>query len=799
MWRALQLQKPAATHAITQAAAKTTAHRVANTAARLFVAAKPARWPFVPARSFSASSGSDAASQSSAVALAPAPAPAAEPAAEEEEIAAQLDDPAHSVEPEPEAPRKVVHYRAFIATSEWQRIEDDHLLPPGLAIKMDFDTGDKFARIRQPEPPAAPAAAAASSEPATEARATDAAAAAAPAAAEASASSLDAPTDAASADGSDAASAPTSATAGKLPQHTQANTKAPKAARPRPGTRGFSTQAGGRAVVLPVFPTPSAEFLAARAPMPEFGKGRPVISVAPMVDVTDRHYRYLLRLISKHTLLYTPMIVDNALQRAPHAHALYTEHRAMEHPVVAQLGGNEAESMARAAKILEAQGFQAVNINVGCPAPSAIGHAYGACLMSDPTFPRVCRAMVDAVRVPVTVKCRIGLNKDESWEFFEAFIRRCYTEGGIRHFVIHARKALLNLKSAGKNLTVPPLNYSFVYRLKQAYPDCIIELNGGVDSLDAAAEHLAQGVDGVMFGRLAWKQPYVFSGVDQRFFGEKEPPLSRKEVAEKYLAYVEEEWERNQREIREFEEKNAAALAKARSEFPAEADAASAAAPEALPTPDPLVAAAVAADAAVSASSLPAGAKERTKASSAASETVPGLRHGQPMLSLVAPAPLDPRQLLRPIGYLYTHEPGYRRFRLLFEEGLLRHRDWSLRHIVERAMAAVEPPPLREWGTKDAGFEYCAQAKAEMDAARLALSQGGQAAAARAHAQGKKHALDFINSANGSNGAAASAAAAATAGDKADESLCAELAATSLKAADGETQCSAASAASAAP
>jgi tRNA-dihydrouridine synthase A len=716
---------------------------------------------------------------------------------------------------------------------------------------MDFDTDVKYARLITPQQP--PAAAAAAERPAAanaDAPAGEPAAAAAAVETEADAlaeltGAAASMTSAAALESSAAASSSSqsssssdvanNAAAGKLPQHTQANKKATKASKKPSGTRNFHT---GRATLLPVFPTPSAEFLAARAPMPVFGqKGRPVISVAPMVDVTDRHYRYMFRLISRHTLLYTPMIVDNALQRAPHAATLYTDHQAMEHPLVAQLGGNEAASMARAAKICEAQGFQAININVGCPAPSAIGHAYGACLMSDPDFHLVCRAMVDAVKIPVSVKCRIGLNKEESWEFFEAFIQRCYEQGGIRHFIIHARKALLNLKSAGKNLTVPPLNYDFVYRLKKEYPDCVVELNGGVESLEAAAVHVEKGgVDGVMFGRLAWKQPYLFSGVDQKFYGSTEQPLTRLEVVEKYLAYVEKEWEKNVKEIAEFEARHAAAIAEATAEAKRDPAAAVAKAVAALNKQAPpvqqqqqqehgseeakeqqvqpplpslhqqpqqnhseLVAAAVAADAAVS-------------AAQAAGIPMPGLRHGDTYLSRFAPHQLDPRQLLRPLGYLYTHEPGYRRFRLLFEEGLLRHKDWPLRHIVERAMAAVEPPPPREWGPKDSGYEYSAAAKAEMDAARLALAQGGAAAAARAHAQGKTHALDFINggleSAKGASAPGASIVAAAVAASASAssasvsklsaaevESLSAQLAASTLSATDGEAQCSAAAAA----
>jgi tRNA-dihydrouridine synthase A len=538
-----------------------------------------------------------------------------------------------------------------------------------------------------------------------------------------------------------------------------------------------------------------------------------------MVDVTDRHYRYMMRLITKHTLLYTPMIVDNALIRAPHAHALYTEHQAMEHPLVAQLGGSDAGSLARAAQICQAQGFQAININVGCPAPSASGHSYGACLMSQPDFPLAVRAVTQAVTIPVSIKCRIGLNKEESYEFFRNFVRQCHTLGGVQHFIIHARKAMLNLKSAGKNLTIPPLNYDFVYRLKEEFPHLHVELNGGVETLDQVAEHLARGVDGVMLGRAAWKQPYTFSGVDARFYNDPTPPLTRKQVAEEYLLYVEREWERNVREIAEFHAKHGLSVDGAAPVAAATVDGQSA-----------QVHAAVAADAA----NIEAQSSSQRTAASASEESNGGLRHGESYLSQLCPAALDPRTLLRPIGYLYTHEPGYRRFRLLFEEGLLHHRDWTLRHILERAMAAVEPPPARDWGVKDAGshhsgratharararsaqlsrcqggsdgarrssqsayvfvhdhffcrfsYEYTAAAKAEMDRAREALAAGGPAAAARAaahaqHARNHPSAADRAAGAAGANGHAAA---------DADVSV-----SVSLASVDGESQCSAASA-----
>jgi len=425
----------------------------------------------------------------------------------------------------------------------------------------------------------------------------------------------------------------------------------------------------------PWFPTPSPAFLAARAPLPKALSGsrsidgavpqplkdrEPVISVAPMVDVSDRHFRSLIRMLSKRVVLYSPMIIDNALMHAPYAHALYTHHDASEHPLIAQLGGFDGRTLIEAAKRCQQQGFQAVNINVGCPAPSAIGHAYGACLMASEGFPLALKALTSCpdIHIPITVKCRIGLNTDDSYEFFRQFVvEKCYKIGGISRFIVHARKAILGLKSAGRNLTVPPLNYEYVYRLKREYPHLHIELNGGVHTIDEMKQHLEHGVDGIMVGRAAWKSPFFLSKVDQELFGDNTRPIrTRKEVAEEYLEYAEREWQQNQREIREYQAKQ----------------------------------------------SLHQTSSEAEDSKDTAPDGSPSINPPQ-----LPPWPLDPRSLLKPLGYLYAGQPGYRHFRLLFEEGMLRlartHPDgvdeydeeWTMRHVVERAMKAVEPPPAR--------------------------------------------------------------------------------------------------------
>jgi len=271
---------------------------------------------------------SDAASSDNAVAaIAPASAEAAE------ESASSFAAAASAPEPAPAKPRPT-SYRPFHPTSTWQLVEDDHILPPGLAIKFDFDSDKKYAR-RQPQPGSDKQT---EEQEAQEIKKAD----------EAASTNGTAPSEAAEAAAPDtkaAANASASAPAPKTPAASHPTQQKGKGGKAPKGSRGMSTSAApsagravvsskGRPIVLPVFPEPSSDFLAARSLLPAErpSPSRPVISVAPMVDVTDRHFRYMMRLISKHALLYTPMIVDNALARAPHAHAMYTQHLAVEHP-----------------------------------------------------------------------------------------------------------------------------------------------------------------------------------------------------------------------------------------------------------------------------------------------------------------------------------------------------------------------------------------------------------------------------------------------------------------------------------
>jgi tRNA-dihydrouridine synthase A len=262
------------------------------------------------------------------------------------------------------------------------------------------------------------------------------------------------------------------------------------------------------------------------------------ISVAPMLDVTDRHARYLLRLLTRRTLLYTEMVTTGALLHGDAARHL--DHDPAEHPLALQLGGSEPAAMAACARLGARWGFDEINVNVGCPSPRVQSGAFGACLMAEPETVADCvRAMVDAVAVPVTVKTRIGIDERDSYEALAGFVDTV-AEAGCRTFVIHARKAWLAGLSPAENRSVPPLRYDVVYRLKRDFPDLRVILNGGVTRLDAAREHLGQ-VDGVMIGRAAYENAYLLAEADRVIFGEPAPPPQRCAVLRDYVDYVERE------------------------------------------------------------------------------------------------------------------------------------------------------------------------------------------------------------------------------------------------------------------
>ncbi len=259
------------------------------------------------------------------------------------------------------------------------------------------------------------------------------------------------------------------------------------------------------------------------------------ICIAPMMDWTDRHDRYFLRLISKHAGLYTEMINANALVKGKALHLL--EYNPEEHFVALQLGGSEPAVLAEAAKLGESFGYDEINLNVGCPSERVQSGSFGACLMLEPNLVRDCvAAMSEAVSIPVTVKCRIGVDKEMDYDFFKNFIN-VVREGGCNTFIVHARNAWLKGLSPKENRTIPPLRYDMVYRLKDECPDLKIIINGGIKTYEEIDEHLKH-VDGVMLGREAYHNPYILSEVDQRYFNDAHDILSREAILAQLKPYI---------------------------------------------------------------------------------------------------------------------------------------------------------------------------------------------------------------------------------------------------------------------
>lgn len=281
--------------------------------------------------------------------------------------------------------------------------------------------------------------------------------------------------------------------------------------------------------------------IAANEPMSEENHGKESgpsrrFCVAPMMDVTDRHMRFLLRLISRRALLYTEMITSGALLRGDRERLL--AHHPAEHPVALQLGGSEPEALARCAGLAETAGFDEVNLNVGCPSGRVQSGRFGACLMAAPRRVAECvAAMRSATSLPVTVKTRIGIDRRDSFDALLEFVDRV-CESGCTTFIVHARKAWLDGLSPKQNREIPPLRHDVVHRLKRERPALEIVINGGIRTLNEAQAQLA-AVDGVMLGRAAFHDPYVLAGVDQRFFGESVAPAPRHGIVEGYLPYVE--------------------------------------------------------------------------------------------------------------------------------------------------------------------------------------------------------------------------------------------------------------------
>lgn len=262
-----------------------------------------------------------------------------------------------------------------------------------------------------------------------------------------------------------------------------------------------------------------------------------VISVAPMMGCTDRHCRYFFRQLAPRVRLYTEMVTAQAVTLG-RAHRLLAFDPA-EHPVAVQLAGSEPRLLARAAAIAAGYGYDEVNLNVGCPSPRVQAGEFGVCLMRHPERVADCvAAMQAAVAVPVTVKIRLGVDGQDSYEFLADFVAQV-AGAGCRTFIVHARKAILQGLSPRNNLQAPPLRYEVVYRLKRDFPQLAIHINGGVNSLEQVALHL-EHVDGVMIGRKVYREPWFLTRIQQRFFGTSEPrsDLDRRAVLHRMIAYA---------------------------------------------------------------------------------------------------------------------------------------------------------------------------------------------------------------------------------------------------------------------
>ena len=272
----------------------------------------------------------------------------------------------------------------------------------------------------------------------------------------------------------------------------------------------------------------------------ETGATQPLhrLSVAPMLDWTDRHCRYFHRLLSRQALLYTEMVTTGALLHGDVARHLCFN--VEEHPVALQLGGSEPADLARCAKLGQTWGYDEVNLNCGCPSERVQRGAFGACLMAEPRLVADCvKAMVDVVDVPVTVKHRIGIDKTESYDFVRDFVGTV-AQAGCKTFIVHARNAWLKGLSPKENRDIPPLRYELVYRLKRDFPEISITINGGITTSEQVQRHLEQ-VDGAMIGREAYHNPWWLADWDATFFGAQPRDITRDSVELAMVDYMQRE------------------------------------------------------------------------------------------------------------------------------------------------------------------------------------------------------------------------------------------------------------------
>jgi len=261
------------------------------------------------------------------------------------------------------------------------------------------------------------------------------------------------------------------------------------------------------------------------------------ISVAPMMDCTDRHERYFLSLISQNIQLYSEMIVSNAIIRGDRDKIL--SFKKVKNPTILQLGGSNPSELAEACKISEQYGYDEINLNLGCPSKKVQKNKFGACLMKEPDLVADCvNAMVNATKLPVSIKTRIGYNDIEDFDFLKNFISTL-KKAGTNKFIIHARRAILTKLTPKQNLSIPPLKYDFVYNLKKEFKEDEVIINGGISEISKIKDHLKK-VDGVMIGRAIYHSPYFLAEIEKEIFQSNNVP-TRNDVMEKLIPYIQEE------------------------------------------------------------------------------------------------------------------------------------------------------------------------------------------------------------------------------------------------------------------
>jgi len=260
------------------------------------------------------------------------------------------------------------------------------------------------------------------------------------------------------------------------------------------------------------------------------------LSIAPMMDHTDRHFRYLMRLLTKHSVLYTEMITTGALIHGNRKKFL--DFNLEEHPIAIQLGGNNPKDLTKCAQMAENEGYDEVNLNLGCPSHRVQNGRFGACLMAEKELVAECVNNISSnIKIPLSIKTRIGIDNHDTYDFLKEFIDTL-SSAGCRTFIIHARKAILKGLSPKENRKIPPLNYQRVYEIKKECPNLNIIINGGFTELDKIKSQLKH-VDGVMLGRVAFQNPFLLSKIDNMIFNKSEPFATRRNILEKYKIYVE--------------------------------------------------------------------------------------------------------------------------------------------------------------------------------------------------------------------------------------------------------------------